>query len=72
MQHLYPLKTLDPLHTNDIFQEGSLSADTSVVGYRFHVTNTGTVTLKDIRILDSMLGVTAITCPGGDLPPLNR
>ncbi len=52
-------------------QEGALSVDASVVDYQFHVTNTGTVTLKDIRILDSVLNGTAITCPGGDLSPSN-
>ncbi len=51
--------------------EGALSADASVVDYQFHVTNTGTVTLKDIHILDSVLSGTAITCPGGDLSPSN-
>ncbi len=52
-------------------QKGELSSDGSMVDYEFHVTNTGTVTLKDIHILDSMLDGTAITCPDVDLSPSN-
>ncbi len=61
----------NPILAISLEQKGELSSDGSMVDYEFHVTNTGTVTLKDIHILDSILDGTAITYPDVDLPPSN-
>ncbi len=52
-------------------QKGELSSDGSIVNYEFYVTNIGTVTLKNVYILDSLMDITAITCPDVDLSPSN-
>ena len=47
----------------------TVSAAGQVIEYRFLTTNTGNVTLKRLRVVDGMAGLSAISCPTNVLLP---
>jgi uncharacterized repeat protein (TIGR01451 family) len=47
----------------------TVSAAGQVIGYRFLTTNTGNVTLRHVRVVDGMAGLSPISCPTDTLAP---
>jgi uncharacterized repeat protein (TIGR01451 family) len=49
--------------------EASVSQVGDTIDYRFQVTNTGNVTLRHVRVVDGMAGLSPISCPTDTLAP---